>query len=153
MHGSLERRFDWKKVMEIFVGNLPFSETEESIKELFGQYGQVDRVKLLTDYDTGRSRGTAFVTMEDFKAAQTAISELDGKELEGRPLRVNQARERSERGPGGGGGGGGGGGFRGGQGGGGGGGFRGPRGGGGGGGGGFRGGRGGDRGDRGGNRW
>lgn len=93
--------------MEIFVGNLPFDETEETIKEIFAPYGQVDRVKLLTDYDTGRSRGTAFVSMEDFKAAQAAISELDGKEHGGRELRVNQARERSERGGGGGGGGGG----------------------------------------------
>lgn len=118
--------------MEIFVGNLPFDETEESIKEIFAPYGQVDRVKLLTDYDTGRSRGTAFVSMEDFKAAQAAISELDGKEHGGRELRVNQARERTERG-GGGGGGGGRGGF--------------------GGGGGGRGGRGGRGGDRGGNRW
>ncbi|MFP4541990.1 MAG: RNA recognition motif domain-containing protein, partial [Opitutales bacterium] len=65
--------------MEIFVGNLSFDETEESIAELFSSYGQVDRVKLLTDYETGRSRGTAFVTMNDESEAQTAINELEGK--------------------------------------------------------------------------
>ena len=89
--------------MEIFVGNLPFEETEDTIKELFAQFGQVDRVKLLTDYDSGRSRGTAFVSMENLTEAQAAISELEGKEIGGRELRVNQARERSERDNGGGG--------------------------------------------------
>ncbi|MFP4282390.1 MAG: RNA recognition motif domain-containing protein, partial [Opitutales bacterium] len=83
--------------MEIFVGNLSFDETEESIAELFTPYGQVDRVKLLTDFDTGRSRGTAFVSMEDASAAQAAIEALDGQDVNGRPLRVNEARPRSER--------------------------------------------------------
>ncbi|MFW6352986.1 MAG: RNA recognition motif domain-containing protein, partial [Verrucomicrobiota bacterium] len=90
--------------MEIFVGNLSFDETEESIAELFTPYGQVDRVKLLTDFDTGRSRGTAFVSMEDASAAQAAIEALDGQDVNGRPLRVNEARPRSERPSGGGGG-------------------------------------------------
>jgi len=133
--------------MDIFVGNLPYDMEESAIEEAFSAYGQISNVKLLKDYDSGRSRGIAFVTMEDQQEAEAAIEGMDGVELGGRPLRVNEARERSSRPPRQGGGGGGrGGDFR--RGGGGGGGYRGGNGGGG---GGFRGGRGGDR-DRG-NRW
>lgn len=92
----------------IYVGNLPFSSTEEELRDLFGQHGGVESVDVITDRETGRSRGFAFVEMSEENAAKEAISALDGKELGGRPLRVNEAQERR----GGGAGGGGGGGFR-----------------------------------------
>ncbi|MFO0615337.1 MAG: RNA-binding protein [Polyangiaceae bacterium] len=131
----------------LYVGNLAFHTTEDVIQKAFAACGEVTEVKLVLDRETGRSRGFAFVQMASPEAAQKAIGTLHGQMLDGRPLRVNEAEERRERGGGGGGfgGGGGGGGF---GGGGGGGGRGGPRGGGGGGGG--RGGdRGGDRGGRG----
>ncbi len=91
--------------MDIFVGNLPYEVEENAIEAAFAEHGTVARVKLLTDRETGRSRGIAFVTMDDFKEAQAAIKAMDGQELGGRPMKVNQAREREPR-PGGGGGGG-----------------------------------------------
>lgn len=92
----------------IFVGNLDFGSTESSIRSLFEQYGAVDRVNVVTDRDTGRSRGFAFVEMSDSAAADRAISALNGYQLDGRSLNVNEARPKTE----GGGGGRGGGGFR-----------------------------------------
>ncbi len=91
---------------EIYVGNLSFDTNEQGLETLFSQYGQVDRVSLITDRDTGRSRGFAFVTMGDGTAAQSAIDALNGKEFEGRTLKVNEARGKQDRGGGGGGGGG-----------------------------------------------
>ena len=85
----------------IYVGNLSYGATEEELKTLFAQYGEVESVKLVTDRETGRPRGFGFVQMED-QAALTAIEALNGKEFGGRNLRINEARERSER-PGGGG--------------------------------------------------
>jgi RNA recognition motif-containing protein len=130
----------------LYVGNLPFTTTELELQDIFAQAGAVTEVLLMQDKFTGKSRGFAFVTMASDTDAQNAVSQLDGKQIEGRPLRVNEARPREERGGGGGGyGGGGGGGYeerRGG--GGGGGGHRDDRRGGGGGGG-YRGGGGGDR--------
>jgi RNA recognition motif-containing protein len=119
---------------KLYVGNLPFSATEDEIRELFARHGSVTSVALINDRETGRPRGFGFVEMEDAGAA-SAISALDGQNFGGRSLRVSEAQDR--RGPGGGGGGGGG---RGGYGGGGGGGGR----------GGYGGGGGGGRGDRGG---
>jgi cold-inducible RNA-binding protein len=92
----------------IFVGNLDFAATESSIRSLFENYGTVERVNLVTDRDTGRSRGFAFVEMTDTAEADRAISALDGADFEGRALKVNEARPKQ---PGGGGGGGGRGGF------------------------------------------
>jgi RNA recognition motif-containing protein len=124
----------------LFVGNLSFNTTEEALMAAFQEFGEVVEARLMTERETGRSRGFAFVEMATPEAATKAIEEMNGAVLDGRPLRVNEAEKRPERG----GGGGGGGGFRGG-----GGGRGGDRGGG--------GGRGGDRGgrrnDRGGNRW
>jgi RNA recognition motif-containing protein len=118
----------------LYVGNLSFKTTKESVEAAFAEAGEVRDVHLVTDRDTGLSRGFGFVTMGTPEAAQTAIQKLNGAVLDGRPLRVNEAEERPQRS----------GGFGGGGGGGGGGGFGGPRGGGGGGGGGDRrGGRGG----------
>jgi len=80
----------------IYVGNLPFSATEDELMDLFGQHGTVDSVKLIADRDTGRPRGFAFVEMED-EGAEAAIEALDGNEFGGRSLRVNEARPRQPR--------------------------------------------------------
>lgn len=93
----------------IFVGNLDFGATESSIRSLFEPYGNVERVNLITDRDTGRSRGFAFVEMTDSAEADRAIEALNGSNLDGRSLNVNEARPKTEgggRGFGGGGGGG-----------------------------------------------
>ena len=87
----------------IYVGNLPFSATEEEIRELFEQHGTVLSVKLITDRETGRPRGFGFVEMEG-DGTQAAIDALNGADFNGRSLRVNEARERTEGGGGGGGG-------------------------------------------------
>ena len=115
---------------KLYVGNLSFQTTQQDLEELFAQSGQVDSVSIVTDRDTGQSRGFAFVEMATNEEAQAAIQTLDGKDMAGRSLKVNEARAKEDRGGrggfGGGGGrggyGGGGGGGRGGYGGGGGGG-------------------------------
>jgi len=86
----------------IYVGNLSFSATEEEIQALFEQHGEVESVKLITDRETGRARGFGFVEMES--GADEAIAALDGTEVGGRSLRVNEAKPREPRGGGGGGG-------------------------------------------------
>ncbi|MFP4144770.1 MAG: RNA recognition motif domain-containing protein [Phycisphaeraceae bacterium] len=111
------------KQMKLYVGNLSYSTTEETLQAEFGAFGQVDEVAVITDRDTGRPRGFAFVTMADDSAGREAIEKLNGVELDGRQIVVNEARPKPAGG--GGGGGGGRGGFRGGRGGGGGGGGRG----------------------------
>ena len=136
--------------MEIYVGNLAYETTEAALTTEFGAYGSVDKASIIMDKFTGRSKGFAFVSMPNVGEANAAIEALNGKDVDGRPLTVNQARPREERpyaGGGGGGSGGGGGGYSGG--GGGGGGYK-PRSGGGGGGGGGYGGGGGGRGGYGG---
>jgi cold-inducible RNA-binding protein len=105
----------------LYVGNLSYSVTNESLEELFAQFGSVQSAQVVMDRDTGRSKGFGFVEMADENGAQEAIRGLNEKEHEGRPLTVNEARPREERGGGGGGGrggygGGGGGGGRGGYG-------------------------------------
>ncbi len=85
----------------IFVGNLDFSATESSLRALFEPYGRVDRVNVVTDRDTGRSRGFAFVEMADSAEADQAIAALNGAELGGRALNVNEARPKTEGGRGG----------------------------------------------------
>jgi RNA recognition motif-containing protein len=82
----------------IFVGNLVFSATEASIRSLFERYGAVERVNVVTDRDTGRSRGFAFVEMSDEAQADRAINELNGAELDGRALNVNEARPKPQGG-------------------------------------------------------
>jgi RNA recognition motif-containing protein len=77
----------------IYVGNLPFSASEDEVRKLFAEYGTVESVSLTTDRDTGRPRGFAFVDMSAADAAR-AIQNLNGKSMGGRPLRVNEARER-----------------------------------------------------------
>jgi RNA recognition motif-containing protein len=90
---------------KLYVGNLPFSATEEELRELFGRHGTVERVSVITDRETGRPRGFAFIEM-DPKGADDAMRALDGSQLGGRALRVSEAQERGDRGGGGGGGGG-----------------------------------------------
>ncbi len=95
---------------KLYVGNIPFTTTEDELTQLFERHGTVQSVNVITDRETGRPRGFAFVEMESDQAAQAAQRALDGSQLGGRSLRVNEAQERS--GGGGGGGGGRGGGFR-----------------------------------------
>ncbi len=103
--------------MKIYVGNLSYNATEETLQGLFDNYGQVSEVAVITDRDTGRPRGFAFVTMDD-SDARKAIEALNGTDLDGRSITVNEAKPRADRGGGGsrggprGGGGGGGGGRR-----------------------------------------
>ena len=105
----------------LYVGNLSFNTTADGVRTAFQEFGTVSDVHLVSDRETGRSRGFAFVTMGTPEEAAKAIEGMDGRTLDGRPLRVNEAEQRQQRGGGGGGGGyggGGGGGFRGGGGGG-----------------------------------
>ncbi len=90
----------------IFVGNLSFGTTENSVRSMFESYGTVDRVNIVTDRDTGQPRGFAFVEMGADAEGNAAISGLNGRDVDGRTLNVNEARPKTERGPGGGGGGG-----------------------------------------------
>lgn len=82
----------------IFVGNLSFGATEGAVRSLFEQYGTVDRVSLVSDRDTGQARGFGFVEMSNNSEADRAIAELNGRDLDGRALNVNEARPKSERG-------------------------------------------------------
>ncbi len=90
----------------IFVGNLSFGVTEEAIRSAFEEYGTVDRVSVVKDRDTGQARGFGFVEMNNDSEAERAINGLNGKQLDGRALNVNEARPKEDRGGGGGGGGG-----------------------------------------------
>src|ERR1022692_3882166 len=88
----------------IFVGNLSFGATEDTVRAAFQAYGTVDRVNLVTDRDTGQARGFGFVEMSNNAEGDRAINELNGRDLDGRALTVNEARPKAERGSGGGGG-------------------------------------------------
>jgi RNA recognition motif-containing protein len=90
----------------LYVGNLSYSVTNDSLEQLFGQFGQVTSAQVIQDRETGRSKGFGFVEMGDDNSAQAAINALHDKEHEGRPLTVNEARPREGGGGGGGGGGG-----------------------------------------------
>ncbi len=100
--------------MKIYVGNLSYNTTQASLEEQFGAYGQVEEVAIINDRETGRPRGFAFVTMVNHEDGQQAIEGMNGLELDGRTLTVNEARPKPAGGGGGrhGGGGGGGGGGR-----------------------------------------
>ncbi len=84
--------------MKLYVGNLSFDATENEIRELFGQYGEVSEVNLVTDPQTGRPRGFGFVELADDNAAREAIGALDGKEFGSRQIKVNEAKSRADRG-------------------------------------------------------
>ncbi len=81
--------------MKIYIGNLSFETAESEVRELFGQFGDVDDVTLITDRETGRPRGFGFVEIRNDQAAREAISALDGKEVGGRQLKVSEARART----------------------------------------------------------
>ena len=83
--------------MNIYVGNLAFTTTDHDLRQLFEPYGAVDEVRLITDRDTGRSKGFGFVEMPDSTTAKTAIAGLQGKEFAGRTLTVNEAKPREPR--------------------------------------------------------
>ena len=83
--------------MRIFVGNLAFTATDHDIRQLFEPYGVVDMINIITDRDTGRSKGFGFVEMPDSQAAKAAIAGIQGQELDGRALTVNEARPREPR--------------------------------------------------------
>jgi RNA recognition motif-containing protein len=100
--------------MNIYVGNVSFGASEQDVEEIFAQYGEVVSVKLILDHDTGRSRGFGFVEMANDDEGNAAIENLNGLDMDGRQLKVNEARPREQRGGGGGRGGFGGGGGRGG---------------------------------------
>lgn len=97
----------------IFVGNLSYQTTQDELQQAFAAYGTVERVNIITDRDTGQPRGFAFVEMSDQREAETAISQLNGAQLNGRAMNVNEARPKPAGGFGGNRGGGGGGGGRG----------------------------------------
>jgi len=92
-------------VKNIFVGNLSFGATEASIRSMFEPFGSVDRVNIVTDRDSGQPRGFAFVEMRSDEEGNRAIGDLNGTELDGRALNINEARPKADRGSGGGGGG------------------------------------------------
>jgi cold-inducible RNA-binding protein len=89
----------------IFVGNLSFTATEDGVRSMFEAYGAVERVSIVTDRDTGQPKGFGFVEMTNDAEAEKAITELNGTELNGRALTINEARPKTERSGGGGGGG------------------------------------------------
>ena len=86
----------------IFVGNLSFGATEDAVRSMFEAYGTVDRVSVVTDRETGRARGFGFVEMSSDDEAERAIAALNGRELDGRALNINEARPKEDRGGGGG---------------------------------------------------
>ncbi|MCR9278763.1 MAG: RNA-binding protein [Pseudomonadaceae bacterium] len=95
--------------MNIYVGNLPYTATEDELRSMFEEHGPVSRVNIINDRETGRSKGFGFVEMENKADGEDAIKAIDGSSMGGRNLRINEARPREDRprgGPGGGGGGG-----------------------------------------------
>lgn len=82
---------------KLYVGNLPFSADQQTLTEKFGQFGTVDSVNVITDRDTGRSRGFGFVEMSSDSEAQQAIQELNGTDWDGRPMTVNEARPQRKK--------------------------------------------------------
>ena len=83
--------------MNIYVGNLAFTTTDHDLRQLFEPYGVVDEIRVIIDRDTGRSKGFGFIEMPDSVAAKAAIQGLQGQDLEGRPLTVNEAKPREPR--------------------------------------------------------
>ena len=83
--------------MNIYVGNLPFETTEDSLRVSFSEHGQVSSARLITDRETGRSRGFGFIEMADNSEAEAAIQALSGKDFNGRALTVNEAKPREDR--------------------------------------------------------
>jgi RNA recognition motif-containing protein len=97
---AAESREDIDLTKKLYVGNLPFTTTEGELRTLFEQYGTVDRVSVITDRETGRPRGFAFVEMNEVTGADSATRGLDGHNVSGRALRVNEASDKSSVGGG-----------------------------------------------------
>jgi|TARA_B100001971_G_C18204666_1_gene546802 RNA recognition motif-containing protein len=85
--------------MKVYVGNLPFSIDQEGLKGLFADYGEVEEVVVISDKFSGRSKGFGFITFKDEESAKKAISEMNDKEVEGRKLKVNEAKPMEDRPP------------------------------------------------------
>ena len=85
--------------MEIYVGNLPWSISDQELADAFGAYGNVEKASIISDRDSGRSKGFGFVTMNDADEANKAIEAMNGSDMGGRNLKVNEARPREERPP------------------------------------------------------
>ncbi len=83
--------------MEIYVGNLPWSFKDQDLADAFSEFGTVDRASVITERPSGRSKGFGFVTMNEASEAQNAIEAMNGKDVEGRPLKVNEAKPREDR--------------------------------------------------------
>jgi RNA recognition motif-containing protein len=83
----------------VYVGNLSYETTEDTLRKMFGEFGEVQAVNLITDRDTGRPKGFGFVEMVEEAAAQTAIQELNGKSVDGRAIKVDKAKPRTDSGP------------------------------------------------------
>ena len=83
--------------MEIYVGNLPWSVKDQDLADAFSEFGTVDRASVITERPSGRSKGFGFVTMNEASEAQYAIEAMNGKDMEGRPLKVNEAKPREDR--------------------------------------------------------
>jgi len=86
-----------KRRMNIYVGNLSYRMSDQDLEGVFGEFGQVISCKIINDRETGRSKGFAFVEMDNSDSGKAAIEELDGKEVEGRSLKVNEAKPREPR--------------------------------------------------------
>jgi RNA recognition motif-containing protein len=85
--------------MEIYVGNLPWSTSDQDLTDAFGAFGKVEKASIISDRNSGRSKGFGFVTMEDADEANKAIESMNGTEMAGRNLKVNEARPREDRPP------------------------------------------------------
>ena len=85
--------------MEIYVGNLPWSTSDQELSDAFGAYGKVEKASIISDRNSGRSKGFGFVTMEDADEANKAIEAMNGSDMGGRSLKVNEARPREDRPP------------------------------------------------------
>lgn len=83
--------------MQIYVGNVSYGTSEDSLKGLFSEFGEVKSVKLITDRETGRAKGFGFVTMDNNAEANKAIEALNGKDVDGRALRINEAKPREDK--------------------------------------------------------
>jgi cold-inducible RNA-binding protein len=101
--GENGREFPAQRIhsMKLYVGNLSYNISEDDLRGLFSTYGTPESVRIITDRDTGRAKGFGFVEFADDQEARTAMSALNGKEIGGRPLRVNEARPQEQRGGGG----------------------------------------------------
>lgn len=98
-----ETRYNIIMSMKLYVGNLSFNTSTQDLEQIFGEVGTVDSANIIEDRETGRSRGFGFIEMSSKEEGQNAISQLDGKEVDGRSLKVNEAKPQENRGGGGGG--------------------------------------------------